>query len=234
MKTKIVTMEALTKASNDIIENHEGKVVVTGVRLVNNSQTGKKDSLEFEFLQQRTLEGRTLNVLGLLHLGDSRWSSGATKMRVWSTVTKEAAIKTLGLQESLVDQLIDESQNLKEGERLALMAPIAQINTPEGKKGIKIVCIETTDSTTLPQSIQAQLLTEYANRYILQAPSGENKELENVVDENGNKVYRYFRLGISEEKDQMVPNKLSVSRYLNQQKEESLDVSMGLNIGLTE
>lgn len=220
-KFPVVANESLTKMSNEIIEKHQNKVIVTGVRMVMNNETGKKESLEFEFLQYRTLEGRQMNILGLLHKGDTRWNSGLTKMRVWSTVTREGAIDVLGLPEAFVDAIIAQASNLKDDERLGVMQPIETINTPEGTKVIKIICNETTKRALLPQAIQRQLDGQYASRYILQAPTGENNELENVVDENGNTIYRWFTFGTTDQKDVMVATKLSLSRYVAQDQAES-------------
>lgn len=221
IKFPVVANETLTKMSNEIIEKHQNKVVVTGVRMVMNNETGKKESLEFEFLQYRTLEGRQMNILGLLHKGDSRWNSGLTKMRVWSTVTAESAIDVLGLPKDFVDAIVAQASNLKDDERLGVMQPIESINTPEGTKVIKIVCNETTKKALLPQAIQRQLDGQYASRYILQAPTGENKELENVVDENGSTIYRWFTFGTTDQKDAMVATKLSLSRYVAQDETTS-------------
>ena len=227
-KFAVVTNEKLTQASNDVIEKHPNVVVVTGARFVMNNATGKKDSIEFEFLQQRTLEGRQMNVLALLHTGDKRWNSGVTKMRVWSTVTDDGAIKVLGLPEDFVASLKEQAAQLKDGERLAIMRPINTINTPEGPKQIKIICNETTDVSRLPKAIQSQLEGQYASRYMLQAPTGENGELENIVDEKGNKVYRWFTFGTADQKDVLVANKTSLSRFL--ENEGQVDSNLGASL----
>lgn len=215
-KHPVVANENLTKLSNEIIDQHKGIVVVTGVRLVMNNKTGKKESLEFEFLQNRTLEGKEMNVLALLHKGDDRWNSGLTKMRVWSTVEIESAIDVLGLPKDFVNSLVEQGATLKDGERLAIMRPIETINTPQGLQVIKIICNETTNKNRLPEAIKRQLEGPYADRYILQAPTGENKALENVVDADGNTIYRWFTFGTEKQKDVLIPNKLSLSRYLEQ------------------
>lgn len=240
MKTKVINREKLTQITNEGISTLSKKypqiVVAVAVRAVMNNETGKKESLEFEFLQQRTLGGRRLNVLGLLNLGDTRFSAGDIKMRVWSIVSREGAISTLGFTEEQVDSLIKQSQEIGEDDRIALLKPIEVINTSEGPKEIKIICRESNDFDTLPERIKSQLDTEYADRYILQAPTGEDGELEKVVDENGATVYRWFELGLKDQEDTIVPNKLSMSNYLKTGSTEARSMSsadMSEAFGLT-
>lgn len=215
----VVKKDELLEQANTVIENpaNLGKVVITGVRAVNNSLSGKKDTLEFEFLQKRYLEGSNINVLGLLNQGDSRFNDGSARMRVWAPVTPKSAQAILGIPEETANMLLEAASKLQDDERIALMTVISQINTPIGKLGIKIVCHETTNKNALSDSIKEQLETQYRDRYVAQRyvkQADGTRVLEDAVEATtGKTVYRWFTLGTEKEADSLIPNKVAISKY---------------------
>lgn len=213
---KKVNKEALKNAVNTQLEKvtEEHQVVIVGARVI------KDGRLELEFAQSRKLRNRKASVLALLNKGDARFNSNTRQVvRIWHMITLEGAKEAFGID---FQPIHDAAQGIAEDERIMPMYVIDKFFAEGEEFKLNIRVRETTDVARLPKTMREDIAAnnQYANNHKLLSPTGPNNELEPVVDENGNFVYRWNELDYIKEgqdiDDELVQGKLPLSRYNEQ------------------
>lgn len=208
--TKDQLKEAVDKQLELIAPNNE--IIISGVRRVNGGK------IELEFVQARELIGST-NVVAILNKADERFiQSGKKVYRAWMSVEVESAKESLGLDFTEVAAIAD---TIKPEERVIVMQAIKALKDGNKMYALNLQVIQTTDASTIKdKSVRESIMNqdEYALNYELRFPNDKG-EMENVVDENGNVIFHYVRTQLTDPdgpilEDQLVPNKKSLTRYL--------------------
>lgn len=213
---KVIKRESLTQAVNKQLGGlvSEKDVVITGARLI------KDGRLELEFAQARKLRNSKTSVLALLNKGDGRFNLNTKQIvRVWHMITLEGAKEAFNLD---FNDIAKTAEGIASDERVVVMMSIKKFFAEGEEFDLNIKVRETTNIARLPKSIRDDIdaNNQYANNHKLLSPTGPNDELEPVVDENGNFVYRWNELDYIKEgqdiDDELVQGKLPLSRYNEQ------------------
>ena len=199
----------------------ENAIIIAAARKIKNGQ------VELEFVQNRTLGGRTTSILSLLNAGDSRFASSGTTMRVWLMVDpknlKEVFPASFSDEDvKLISDLVSKMDERDSKNAISIFR-VANVVRDRGVDYTpRIIAIETTDVDELPKSIREIMNDpnqpqEYKNRYILQT-GGENSE--EIVSEDGKRVYRRYELVFGRDlndsrlQDRMLEGKMLNSEFV--------------------
>lgn len=207
--------DALNKEAKTLAPN--GQVMIGSARIIKgdiNDPESKK--LQLQFIQVRNLTGAKKSIMSLANKGDDRFNLNNTQiLRNWMPINVEGGKEVFGLD---FQSMFDQALTLKDTDELFIGHIIDTINGEGGiEVGVKIQAKETTNIERLPRSIRESVKAqdEYADTYKLQAPT-EDGGLEDVVDENGLPVYRWTELVTDDTPDVLVPNKKSLSRFIEE------------------
>lgn len=214
--TNLIIMAELKKVSKDKLKDAVNKVApqlsedavfVAGARNI------KDDQIEIEFVQNRNVGGRPVNLLAVLNEGDGRFNTGRFTMRVWMMVNALGFNKTFSSLGTTFEEIQTACEGLTGDQRVAVLKPVSEITINGVTKPVKIACLETVDIEELPKSIRDLMNDpegneEYKDRYRLQTPQGVK-----IVDAFGNQVYRRFELSTGERADVLVDGKQLITDY---------------------
>lgn len=217
-----VNIQLPIKAPND-------EIVLVGCRKVNGGK------YELEFAQARQLRSSKTDVAAILNESDERFSTNSKVIfRNWMSVEKDDVMKAFKVDLSAHFEAADKAAS---DERVIVMMSMKTIYVGDVPRRLNIRVVETVDINSLPKNIRENIEAnnEYSENTELKAFNSVTNKLENVVDAEGNIVYRYTKLdhiGDGESIDDvLVPGKMIASRYLaNQGKDTSGVKTKKLNL----
>lgn len=203
---ELVDAQLETVAPND-------ELIISSARMV------KGGKMELEFVQARELRSSTISAVSILNAADVRFSQNGKKVfRVWMSVEVESAKESLRLDFGEVAKL---AETIQPDERIVIMQPVTTMYQGTNAYKINIQVMEEVDATRIKnKSIRESIINQdqYAENYELRIPDGKGG-FENIVDENGNAVFRWTEIVTVPEgetiliEDQLVANKKSVTRF---------------------
>lgn len=217
VEIKTVKRDLLKEAVNTQlpIAAPNDEIVLVGCRKVNGGK------YELEFAQARQLRSSKTDVVAVLNESDDRFTTNTkTIFRNWMSVQKEDVMKAFKVDLSAQFEAADKAAS---DERVMIMMSMKTIYVGDVARRLNIRVMETVDINSLPKNIRENIEAnnEYSENTELKAFNSITNKLENVVDTEGNIVYRYTKLdhiGDGESIDDvLVPGKMIASRYLANQ-----------------
>lgn len=214
----VVSREDLKKALNKQAESFapNGEVMIGSARLITGDlKNPESKKLQLQFIQVRNLTGAKKSLMSMANKGDSRFDMNNTQvLRNWFPITVEGGGELFGLD---FQSMFEQAEKLTDTDELFIGHIMGKVTDAEGVEAdLRIQVKETTDIKRLPKAIKASVEAndEYSEFNMLRAPIEDSEELEPVVDENGLPVYRWTELVTSDVADVLVPNKKTLSRFI--------------------